>query len=269
MVKFLYWIKNLKKIDEISEIKAADYLYNIRKKNKLFHSLSFDTISAVGKHAALPHYRVSQNTNIKLEKENIYLVDSGAQYKDGTTDITRTIILGKPSKEKKDRFTRVLKGHIALATHVFSKGTRGADIDHLARQSLRQVGCDYDHGTGHGIGSFLSVHEGPQRIAKKTDTNSSKILPGMIISNEPGYYEKNKYGIRIENLIVVKKYMQNLLKFETISFAPIDRDLIDKKILNSSEIDWINSYHNSVYKKINKYLIHDEKLWLKKTTKPL
>ena len=222
IAKFLFWLKNSNNINKISEISAANYLYNIRKNNDLFYSLSFDTISAIGKHAALPHYRVSDESNLQLEDNSIYLVDSGAQYKDGTTDITRTIIIGKPSEEHKDRFTRVLKGHIAIATHIFSKGTTGADIDHLARKSLNEAGYDYDHGTGHGIGSFLSVHEGPQRIAKKPVVQSAELLPGMIISNEPGYYKENSFGIRIENLVIVKEKTSNLIEFETISWAPID-----------------------------------------------
>ena len=206
---------------------------------------------------------------MQLEDNSIYLVDSGAQYKDGTTDITRTIIIGIPSEENKDRFTRVLKGHIAIATHVFSKGTTGADIDHLARKSLNEAGYDYDHGTGHGIGSFLSVHEGPQRISKKSVLQSAELLPGMIISNEPGYYKENSFGIRIENLMIVKEKTSNLIEFETISWAPIDHDLIEKKLLNDSEIHWINRYHSIVYKKIQNFLSLEEKKWLQKVTKTL
>ena len=269
ITKFLFWLKNNDKINNISEISAADYLYNIRKKNDLFYSLSFDTISAIGKHASLPHYRVSDESNLQLNNNNIYLFDSGAQYKDGTTDITRTIIIGNPSEEHKDRFTRVLKGHIAIATHIFSKGTTGADIDHLARKSLNEAGYDYDHGTGHGIGSFLSVHEGPQRIAKKSDVKSAELLPGMIISNEPGYYKENSFGIRIENLMIVKEKTSNLIEFETISWAPIDHDLIEKKLLNDLEVQWINSYHSKVYKKIQNFLSLKEKKWLQKATKTL
>ena len=268
VVKFIYWLKNLKNLKKITEIKAANYLLKLRKKNRLFYSLSFDTISAAGKNAALPHYRVSKKTDSNLENNNIYLIDSGAQYKDGTTDITRTIILGRASKEIKDRFTRVLKGHIAIANHKFKKNTTGAQIDYLARQSLNEVGCDYDHGTGHGIGSFLNVHEGPQRIAKKTHSNSHQILDGMIISNEPGYYKENDYGIRIENLIIVKKIIKNFY-FETISFAPVDIDLIDVKLLNKNELMWINKYHSIVFKKLNKFLNLNERIWLKNITKPL
>lgn len=269
IAKFLFWLKNSNNINKISEIGAANYLYKTRKNNDLFYSLSFDTISAIGKHAALPHYRVSDESNLQLEDNSIYLVDSGAQYKDGTTDITRTIILGNPSEEHKDRFTRVLKGHIAIATHIFSKGTTGADIDHLARKSLNEAGYDYDHGTGHGIGSFLSVHEDPQRIAKKPVLQSAELLPGMIISNEPGYYKENSFGIRIENLMIVKEKTSNLIEFKTISWAPIDRDLIEKKLLNDSEIQWINRYHSIVYEKIQNFLSFEERKWLQKVTKTL
>ncbi len=269
IIKFIYWLKNLKDPNKITEIKAADFLFKLRKKNKLFYSLSFDTISASGKHSALPHYRVSIETNSKLEKNNIYLVDSGGQYRDGTTDLTRTIILGKSSEEKKDYFTRVLKGHISIATHIFKNGTKGSNIDYLARKSLKKIGCDYDHGTGHGIGSFLNVHEGPQRIAKKSGLKSSELLAGMIISNEPGYYKENKYGIRIENLLIVKKNNSKKIEFETISFVPIDRGLIKKSLLSNKEILWLNKYHTEVYKKINYYLSSAEKTWLKEATKEI
>jgi len=269
IVKFLYWLKNKKNLKNISEIKVADYLLALRKKNKLFYSLSFDTISAFGKHSALPHYRVSKNSNYQLKKNNIYLCDSGGQYKDGTTDITRTIILGNPSEEMKDRFTRVLKGHIAISTKIFRKGTTGSDIDHLARKSLIEIGCDYDHGTGHGIGSFLSVHEGPQRISKKLKVRDAILKQGMIISNEPGFYSENKYGIRIENLLIVKKKYSNYLQFETISFAPIDIDLIKIDLLTQNEIEWINNYHNQVYQKVSKYISKRERKWLKLVTNPL
>ncbi len=177
--------------------------------------------------------------------------------------------MGNSDEEKKDRFTRVLKGHIAIATHYFKFGTKGSDIDYLARKSLSEINCDYDHGTGHGIGSFLNVHEGPQRIAKKSEIKSEKIMKGMIISNEPGYYKENHYGIRIENLLTVKRKNLNKLQFETISFAPIDRDLINKNLLSHKEILWLNKYHSKVYRKIHPYLSSAEKLWLKKVTKAI
>ncbi len=268
ITRFIYWLKNEMDINSTNEISASNYLKSLRVNNELFHSLSFDTISAFGKNAALPHYRVDEESNAKFKMNNIYLVDSGAQYYDGTTDITRTIILGAASEEQKDRFTRVLKGHIALSTHIFRKGTKGTDIDYLARESLKEINCDYDHGTGHGIGSFLSVHEAPQRIAKKSMFDSVELMPGMILSNEPGYYKLNEYGIRIENLILVKENNNNLY-FENLSWCPIDNDLIDKRLLNEKEIDWINKYHTNVYNYLSRYLNLNEDKWLKEVTKPI
>ena len=256
-------------INTTNEILASNYLKSLRVNNKLFHSLSFDTISAFGKNAALPHYRVDKDSNTKFKMNNIYLVDSGAQYYDGTTDITRTIIIGTASDEQKDRFTRVLKGHIALSSYVFKKGTKGTDIDYLARKSLNEINCDYDHGTGHGIGSFLSVHEAPQRIAKKSMFESVELIPGMILSNEPGYYKLNEYGIRIENLILVKEDSNNNLYFENLSWCPIDKDLIKKNLLDQKEIDWVNNYHSKVYTCMYESLSSKEQEWLKEATKPL
>ena len=269
ITRFLYWLKNHKNVDEENEISVANKLLSFRQSNELFHSISFETISAIGKNAALPHYRADKKNPVLLKKNSIYLSDSGGQYYDGTTDITRTIILGKPNKEQIDRFTRVLKGHINLSTHTFPKGTKGTDIDYLARESLQEINCDYDHGTGHGIGSFLSVHEAPQRISKKSMFPSVELLPGMILSNEPGYYKEGEYGIRIENIIVVKEDIKNQLKFENISWAPIDRELIDSAMLNKEELNWINDYHLKVFEKISEFLIQEEKNWLQKVTKPL
>ena len=269
VTKFLYWLKNKISYEKINEINAANYLLKLREGNDLFHSPSFDTISAIGYDAALPHYRVSKESNQQFVNNSIYLVDSGAQYLDGTTDITRTVILGKPSEEQKDRFTRVLKGHIAIATHIFKKNTKGSSIDHLARQSLAEINCDYDHGTGHGIGSFLSVHEGPQRIAKYQGQIDGFIKDGMIISNEPGYYKKGEYGIRIENLLISSFLSSDKMYFETISWAPIDVDLIDASLLTDKEIRWLNSYHSDVYNRISPNLNQEEKEWLKKVTASL
>ena len=269
ITRFIYWLKNEMDIESTTEMSASNYLKNLRIKNDLFHSLSFDTISAFGKNAALPHYRVDKLSNTKFKKNDIYLVDSGAQYYDGTTDITRTIILDQPSEEQKDRFTRVLKGHIALSSHVFKRGTKGTEIDYLARESLNEIGCDYDHGTGHGIGSFLSVHEAPQRIAKKSMFDSVELIPGMILSNEPGYYKINEYGIRIENLMIVKEKSDDLLYFENLSWCPIDRDLIEKDLLSKQEINWLNKYHSNVFIKLNNFLNDKEKEWLKLVTEPI
>ena len=269
ITRFIYWLKNEMDVELTNEISASNYLKSLRVKNELFHSLSFDTISAFGKNAALPHYRVDELSNTKFKQNNIYLVDSGAQYYDGTTDITRTIIIGKANQEQKDRFTRVLKGHIALSNHTFKKGTKGTEIDYLARQSLNEIGCDYDHGTGHGIGSFLSVHEAPQRIAKKTMFDSIELVPGMILSNEPGFYKINEYGIRIENLVLVKEKENNSLFFENLSWCPIDKDLILKDLLNDLEIQWLNTYHTNVFSKLNIFLNDKEKKWLEHVTAPL
>ena len=269
ITKFLYWLKNRQSVEEENEISVANKLLSFRESNELFHSVSFDSISAIGKNAALPHYRANKKNPVSLKNNCIYLSDSGGQYYDGTTDITRTIILGNPNKEQIERFTRVLKGHINLSSHTFKKGTKGTDIDYLARESLQEINCDYDHGTGHGIGSFLSVHEAPQRISKKSMFPSVELLPGMILSNEPGYYKEGEYGIRIENIIVVKEDKENLLKFENISWAPIDKDLIDPNMLNSSELDWINDYHQRVFEKLSIFLTLEEKNWLQNVTKPL
>jgi len=269
ITKFLCWLKNHQSVETENEISVANKLLSFREANDLFHSISFESISAIGKNAALPHYRADKNNPVALKNNCIYLSDSGGQYYDGTTDITRTIVLGEPNEEQIDRFTRVLKGHINLSTHTFPKGTKGTDIDYLARESLQEIDCDYDHGTGHGIGSFLSVHEAPQRISKKTMFESVELLPGMILSNEPGYYKEGEYGIRIENIIVVKDDKENKLKFENISWAPIDRDLIDPHLLNGNELEWINEYHQKVYEKLSDFLTLEEKRWLQEVTLPL
>ncbi|MDA9748547.1 aminopeptidase P family protein [Pelagibacteraceae bacterium] len=269
LTKYICWLKTKMDININNEISAGKYLENLRIRNKFFHSLSFDTISAIGKNAALPHYRVNEESNTNFAINTIYLVDSGAQYYDGTTDITRTVVLGKATKQQKEMFTRVLKGHIALSRHTFKKGTKGADIDYLARSSLKEINCDYDHGTGHGIGSFLSVHEAPQRIAKKTMFESVELMPGMILSNEPGYYKLNEYGIRIENLILIKEDKNNYLYFENISWCPIDTELINKKLLIEEEVNWLNNYHAKVYS-ILEYDFKGEDLnWLKEVTNPI
>ena len=268
VTKFLYWIKNIINPIKIDEILAKKKLLELRKKNKLFFSPSFDTISAFGANAALPHYRVSIKNNRKFFKNGIYLNDSGGQYFDGTTDITRTVVIGKASIEQKEKFTRVLKGHIALAKCEFKKQTRGSNIDYIARKSLNKINCDYNHGTGHGIGNFLGVHEGPQKIFKSKDKQDAYLLPGMILSNEPGYYKENQFGIRIENLILIKRKNSKLC-FETISWAPIDKDLLLLNILNNSEKKWLNTYHQKVYNKLAKYLTNRESNWLKKVTSPI
>jgi Xaa-Pro aminopeptidase len=270
--KYLFWLKTKIKLDEMDELKAAEYLLTLRKNNKHYFSPSFDTISAFGPHSALPHYRVTKESNSSFKNNSIYLIDSGAQYIDGTTDITRTIIFGTPTDEQKDRFTRVLKGHISIAQATFEANTKGSQLDPLAREFLKEINCDYDHGTGHGIGSFLSVHEGPQRISKTPSQSEGFIKEGMILSNEPGYYKEGEYGIRIENLIIccIKNPNDpNILHFETISWAPIDKSLIEVSMMNNSELEWLNNYHQKVYEKLSPNLNHEEREWLKLITSSL
>jgi Xaa-Pro aminopeptidase len=235
--------------------------------------LSFDTISGAGPNGALPHYRVSKDSNRKLKSGELYLVDSGGQYRDGTTDITRTIAVGPAGAEERTRFTLVLKGHIQLACARFPEGTTGSQLDVLARHALWQAGLDYDHGTGHGVGSYLSVHEGPQRIAKIPNTVA--LRPGMILSNEPGFYKPDCYGIRIENLIIVTAPAaipggdRLMMGFETITLAPIDRHLIDAKLLTDQELDWLNRYHQRVWDELHALLPNDVSAWAFEATRPI
>jgi len=231
--RFLAWLAREAPKGELREIAASDRLEAFRKEGQYFRDLSFPTISGAGSNGAIVHYRASAETERRLAPGTLYLLDSGAQYTDGTTDITRTVAIGRPSPEMRENFTRVLKGHIALATARFPKGTTGTHLDGFARRALWQVGLDYDHGTGHGVGSYLSVHEGPQRISKAP--NMQPLLPGMIVSNEPGYYKTGAYGIRIENLIVVQPdpgaAEREMLSFETITLAPIDRALVVRDVI--------------------------------------
>tara|TARA_A100001011_G_C14178431_1_gene785699 strand:- start:490 stop:1206 length:717 start_codon:yes stop_codon:yes gene_type:complete len=217
-----------------------------RKKNKKFKFLSFPTISGSGPNGAIIHYKATKSSNRKLKKGDIYLVDSGGQYNFGTTDVTRTISLNNNNKKIREIFTRVLKGHIAVATYKLKKNTLGNQIDNAARKSLRSINLDYAHGTGHGVGYFLNVHEGPPAISKNNKINFKE---GMIVSNEPGYYKNGKFGIRIENLIRVKKNKKEFI-FENLTMVPIDKTLIDKKILKKDEINWVNNYHHSVLKNL-------------------
>ena len=265
--KFLFWLdKIIKKNKKITEIETAKKLYDFRKKNKLFCGLSFETISGFGSNGAIIHYRASQKTNKTLNKNNLYLFDSGAQYLDGTTDVTRTISIGdNPTSEQKDIFTRVLKGNIDLSNHIFNEKTLGRSLDKIARKHLQKKKYDYPHGTGHGIGSYLSVHEGPISISKQSKT---KFKQGMFLTNEPGYYKTNQYGIRIENVLLVVKRKQ-FLSFEILTLAPIDVNLIDFNLLNIHEKNWINNYHNRVFNKLSKYLNKREREWLKKKTLPI
>ena len=254
LTKFLFWISDNFKKRKITEIDAQNKLLNFRKKNKNFKSLSFPTISGTGPNGAIIHYKANIKTNRTLRKGDLYLVDSGGQYSFGTTDVTRTISLENKDERIKDIFTRVLKGHIAVADYKIKNNTSGSNIDLEARKPLKQINLDYAHGTGHGVGYFLNVHEGPQAISKN---NTVKFQEGMIISNEPGYYENGKFGIRIENLITVKK-AKNRYKFEDLTLAPIDKNLIKKDLLTNVEIKWLNKYHSKVYSKLKKYMDKNE-----------
>ena len=256
VTKFLYWYKNNNQ--KITEKKLEEKLENFRKKSKYYLFPSFDTIAGSGPNGAIIHYKSNRKTNREIKKNDVLLVDSGGQYKWGTTDVTRTTALGKVSDRIKNDFTRVLKGHIAVVTCNVRKNFNGYLIDKLARKPLNEVGLDYSHGTGHGVGFFLNVHEGPQSISKY---NKIKIKEGMILSNEPGYYLKNKYGIRIENLIYVRKINRKLI-FKNLTYAPIDIDLINYKMLTKREKNYLFDYHLEVYSKLSKYLNKDEKKWL-------
>ena len=260
LTKFLFWLKRNFYKNNITEINASQKLFKFRKKNKKFKFLSFPTISGTGPNGAIIHYKATKETNRKLKKGDIYLVDSGGQYEFGTTDVTRTISLKNTNKRIKDIFTRVLKGHIAVASFKLKKNTTGSVIDDSARKYLKQIGLNYAHGTGHGVGYFLNVHEGPHAISKK---NKIILQEGMIVSNEPGYYEKNKFGIRIENLIYVKKDGEKN-SFENLTMVPIEKDLIILKNLNKNEREWLNDYHKTVFKNLKKSMNKIESLELEK-----
>ena len=260
LTKYLFWIKNNFAKKKITEISAEQKLFNFRKKNKDFKFLSFPTISGTGPNGAIIHYKATKSTNRRLKKGEIYLVDSGGQYEFGTTDVTRTISLQNKNKRVKNIFTRVLKGHIAVAMYKLKKNTSGSMIDIKARKYLKQINLDYAHGTGHGVGYFLNVHEGPHAISKNNGVN---LKEGMIVSNEPGYYEKNNFGIRIENLIYIKKNKKNKI-FDNLTMVPIDKDLIDLKILNINETNWINNYHQKVFNKLNGFMNKKETFELRK-----
>ncbi len=257
LTKFIYWIKNVNK-KQITEVDAQNKLEKFRSMNKNFLYPSFDTIAGSGKNGAIVHYRANRKNCRIIKNKDIFLCDSGGQYKYGTTDVTRTICFSKPSQNIKDIFTKVLKGHIAVATTNLNKDNIGKKIDKRARKFLKQNNLDYAHGTGHGVGFFLNVHEGPQSISK---INKVKIKEGMILSNEPGYYKKNKFGIRIENLVYVKKANQKIF-FENLTLVPIEKDLINFKLLTSSEKNYLFKYHLNVYSNISKYLSLKEKKWL-------
>ena len=259
LTKFIFWLKNSFKKKKITEISAQEKLLEFRKKNKSFYSLSFPTISGAGPNAAIIHYKADKESNRLLKKGDVYLVDSGGQYLYGTTDVTRTLSLDVRNPKIKEIFTRVLKGHIAVVSHKLNRDTNGDQIDRAARKPLREINLDYPHGTGHGVGYFLNVHEGPQGISRG---NKVKFEEGMITSNEPGFYQKNQFGIRIENLIYVKK-IKNKLKFVDLTLAPIDKSLVIKKLLTSSEKYWLNTYHQRVFKNLKQFMNKFELIQLK------
>ena len=258
---FLCWLDTHWQKQEITEISAAEKLKTFRAAQPLFKDLSFGTIAGMGSNGAIVHYHATAKTAKKL-KHGIFLLDSGGQYWDGTTDVTRTIALGAPTDEQKEDFTRVLKGHIALGSAVFPKGVTGSELDALARMPLWHVHKDYDHGTGHGVGCYLSVHEGPQSISRRA--NNVALESGMVISNEPGFYKAGEYGIRIENLVLVEAVDKKFLRFETLTLAPIDRRLIDKDLLHSDEINWLDNYHMRVLNTLAPLVDKKTAIWLKK-----
>ncbi|MBL1240898.1 MAG: aminopeptidase P family protein [OCS116 cluster bacterium] len=271
MAQFLQWCDTALPAGNEDEISAAKKLEGFRAATGKLKDISFDTISGAGENGAICHYHVSEDSNIPIPHDRLYLVDSGGQYLDGTTDITRTIAVGNIADEAKRNYTLVLKGMIAVSLTKFPVGTTGAQLDALARQFLWADGKDYDHGTGHGVGVFLDVHEGPARISK---ISNIPLQPGMILSNEPGYYKEGEYGIRIENLVIIREDKRGdtekpMLYFETITLAPIDKRPIDKSLMSQIEIDWLNAYHSEVWNKISPQLNANEKKWLKQATAKL
>ncbi|WCR58846.1 MAG: Xaa-Pro dipeptidase [Wolbachia endosymbiont of Ctenocephalides felis wCfeF] len=263
VTNFLYWLEN-NIGNEVTELNAEEKLLEYRKEQDLFKQPSFPTISAFNENGAIIHYRASSKTNKAIQKDGLYLIDSGGQYLDGTTDVTRTVAIGNPTNEQIAHYTIVLKAHIAVANAVFPLGTTGGELDILARIHLWKFGIDYMHGTGHGVGSYLSVHEGPQAISKG---NKVKLVPGMILSNEPGYYIPGKYGIRIENLMYVEMQENGFLSFKQLTSIPYDRRLIDVQMLAQDEIKWINNYHQFVYKNLENSV--KDKEWLKEVCSSL
>ena len=271
--RFLAWLAREGPAGHLTEITAAERLDALRAEESLFRDVSFPTISGAGPNGAIVHYRATPRTDRRIERGMLYLVDSGAQYLDGTTDVTGTVAIGPPTAEQRDRFTRVLRGHIALARARFPKGTTGSQLDVLARAPLWEAGLDYDHGTGHGVGSYLSVHEGPQRVSKVG--SSVALQPGMILSNEPGYYKTGEYGIRIESLVVVVPAPEPpggevpLYGFETLTLAPIDRALVEPALLTPEELAWLDAYHTRVREVIAPKVDGETAAWLADVTRPL
>ena len=277
LTRFLRWAAETLPGGGETELSAAARLHAFRQETGVLRDLSFDAISATGAHGAIPHYHVDARSDLRIEAGQLYLIDSGGQYADGTTDVTRVVPVGTPTPEMRDRFTRVLKGHIALATAMFPHGTSGQQLDALARLPLWRAGLDFAHGTGHGVGAYLSVHEGPARIAKPSYPGGGPqepLLPGMILSNEPGYYKAGEYGIRIENLLlVVERAVPGgeaaMLAFETLTLAPIDRDLIDAALLDAGERAWLDAYHARVAAELSPLLPAADAAWLAARCAPI
>jgi Xaa-Pro aminopeptidase len=272
VTRFLAWLDRQAPCGKLTEIDAVAALESFRRDTGLLKDISFPTIAGAGPDGAIVHYRVTTKSNRLIAPGELFLIDSGAQYEDGTTDITRTVVIGEPTAEMRDRFTRVLKGHIAIARAVFPEGTTGAQLDSFARQFLWAQGLDFDHGTGHGVGSYLSVHEGPARISK---LGTTALKPGMILSNEPGYYKTGAYGIRIENLVLIVRAApvagaeKPLNAFETLTLAPIDRRLIVAEMLTLEETGWLDAYHARVLETLSPLLDSETRLWLAAATRPL
>ncbi|MDD1534994.1 MULTISPECIES: aminopeptidase P family protein [unclassified Bradyrhizobium] len=271
LARFLAWVDREAPSGKLTEIDAVEALETFRRDTGALKDVSFPTISGTGPNGAIVHYRVTRKSNRRIAPGDLLLIDSGAQYEDGTTDVTRTMAVGEPTAEMRDRFTRVLRGHIAIARAVFPDGTTGAQLDTLARQYLWAAGVDFEHGTGHGVGSYLSVHEGPARISK---LGTTPLKRGMILSNEPGYYKTDGFGIRIENLeLVVEASIEGAEKpmnaFETLTLAPIDRRLIDAAMLSKDELDWLNAYHTRVRSEVGPALDESTKAWLDRATAEL
>ena len=275
LVNFLAWLSQIVPKKPITEFEAAQKLLEFRQKQKYFEEPSFPTISCAGPNGAMIHYFPTSDSSRIIQPDELYLVDSGGQYLDGTTDVTRVMTFATPNTEQRDRFTRVLKGHIALAQARFPEGTTGQQLDVLARYWLWQAGLDFEHGTGHGVGSYLGVHEGPQYIGKaRSGSIQAPLQVGMLLSNEPGYYKSGAYGIRIESILVVKElvnetYEYPILGFETITMAPINRDLIDSELLSATDINWINRYHTQVRKTLMPLVDKDAAIWLQKETEEI
>jgi Xaa-Pro aminopeptidase len=272
MARFLAWLDREAPKGRLDEIKVAERLEEFRAETQALKEISFDTISGAGPNGAIVHYRVGRASNRRLGKGELYLVDSGAQYAEGTTDVTRTVAIGRPSPEMKERFSLVLEGMIAVATARFPKGTRGSELDPFARRALWQRGLDFDHGTGHGVGSYLSVHEGPQSISRR---GAVALEPGMICSDEPGYYKAGHYGIRIENLLLVGALEavpggdRPMMAFETLTLVPIDRRLVDATVLSPAALAWLDAYHARVREEIGPELGPEDRAWLEAATAPI